>query len=119
MVDSIGVVAQLAVSSAPVSSTPRSEQPVLPTPAATQSSVTDQISLSASAAANAQPLQPKPEYANPQVLGTEAVTMYMVNGQLYTRYRDENTGKVTYVPKEAEVVSGGNESSAPAVNITA
>ena len=61
------------------------------------------------------------EYANPQVLGTQAVTTYMVNGQLYTRYRDEDTNKVTYYPEEAQVLPGSSAGNAaqPVLNITA
>ena len=119
----IGTVQPVTITPAPVVSVPSAgnTQPViLPTPApTTQPAATDQVNISAQAEQQ-QPAQPKVQYANPQVLGTTAVTMYMVNGQLYTRYRDEVTNKVTYIPEEAPVLGGSSGNNLPSlVNITA
>ena len=94
-------------------------QPVI-NPAPVQLPVADHLELS-SEAAQLQAPQPRVQYANPEVLGTNAVTTYMVNGQLYTRIRDENTNKVTYLPNEAQVLPPGNDLAdmSPILNITA
>ena len=102
MVDSIGIT-QLVVASAPVLSTPSSQNvsPIaLPTPAPVQPAVTDQVDISAEAAAQ-QPVQPKVIYADSEVLGTTSFSLYKgSDGKFVTRIVDEKTGKVTYIPKE-------------------
>ena len=119
MVDAIGNI-PLPVAPAPALSsvTAANVDPISPpAPAPVQPAVSDQVDISP----QAQQLgKPKVQYANPEVLGTQAVTMYMVDGQLYTRYRDERTNKVTYIPNEAQVLSGNSSGNAqPSLNITA
>jgi len=120
MVDSIGI-AQLAVAPAPVLSAAPSEntpQLTLPNPAPAAPATVDQVSLSSQA--TQQPTQPKEPIANYAVLGTTAVTMFEVGGQLYTRYRDEVTNKITYVPQEPPISGSDSANSVPpTINITA
>jgi len=118
--DPTGTVQLITVTPVPVVSVPTqgNTQPVT-TPLSPQPVDTDQIDISAQAAQ--QPVQPKVQYANSEVLGTTSFSIYKdSDGQLVTRFFDTKTGQVTYIPKESQVLgssSGNNASSL--VNITA
>ncbi len=54
----------------------------------------------------------------PQPLGSQTFTMFKdASGQIVTRFRDANTGKVTYMPEPNLLRAGG--SSAPVVRLKA
>lgn len=110
--DTLGIKPVVAI---PTSARPSQSAPVLPK--AAEAPVVSQ------AAAAPPPRQQRSEpapvrtqpIANANVLGTDTFVSFIVNGQLVTRYREED-GTVRYVPKPPEA---SRSDSGSTVNIEA
>jgi len=107
--NSIGTLSSLPMPTVPKAAPVVVSAPALPLPqpapevAVSQPEVLDTKLVVQQSAPQVQ--KPSEPIANPQILGTTTfITIRDAGGTLVTRFRDVTTGKITYLPREPEVM---------------